>query len=75
MKAGSRLAAVGMEKSEFGHYLDLRVVGKGKCQVHNLLLLQNVCSLQETIMEKNIQKKCICLTEPLCSAAEIGTTL
>lgn len=32
VKAGSRLAAVGMEKSEFGHYLDLRVVGKGKCQ-------------------------------------------
>ena len=31
-EAGSRLVAVGMQKSEFGHYLDIRIVGKGKCQ-------------------------------------------
>ena len=32
VKAGSRLVAVGMQRSEFGHYLDLHVVGKEKCQ-------------------------------------------
>lgn len=30
--AGTKLVAMGVEKSEFGHDLDLRIVGKGKSQ-------------------------------------------
>lgn len=30
--AGTKLVTVGVEKSEFGHDLDLGIVGKGKSQ-------------------------------------------
>ena len=43
VEAGSRLAVVEMEKSEFGHYLDPGVVGKGKCQ--GILLVTSVLDI------------------------------